>query len=209
MLWFIEARRINSKRWALEAIFKEGKGVLGFSKASPTLFVNENKMSYVQDSFSLQDGRIAYLHRPTQGWTVREYILTWQSKLASSTVQPWVGRLWTTSFLIWRYTGSVERAYISLFINCFPCTASKLSSAKGHGKASLNWLLPSQGPSTSRDEEMLEAMVDESGCLTQICDVKRQLICSNSCRQRYCQANRGNKTRSGWSHSGWIWREIL
>ena len=48
----------------------------------------------------------------------------------------------------------------------FPCTASKLSSAKGHGKASLNWLLPSQGPSTSRDEEMLEAMVDESGCLT-------------------------------------------
>ena len=67
MLWFIEARRINSKRWALEAIFKEGKGVLGFSKASPTLFVNENKMSYVQDSFSLQDGRIAYLHRPTLG----------------------------------------------------------------------------------------------------------------------------------------------
>ena len=79
----------------------------------------------------------------------------------------------------------------------FPCTASKLSSAKGHGKASLNWLLPSQGPSTSRDGEMLEAMVDESGCLTQICDVKRQLISSNSCRQRCCQANRGNKTRSG------------
>ena len=91
----------------------------------------------------------------------------------------------------------------------FPCTALKLSSAKGHGKASLNWLLPSQGPSTSRDEEMLEAMVDESGCSTQICDVKRQLICSNSCRQRYCQANRGNKTRSGWSHSRWLWREIL
>ena len=75
MLWFIEARRINSKRWALEAIFKEGKGVLGFSKASPTLFVNENKMSYVQDSFSLQDGRMAHLHRPAQGWTVREDIL--------------------------------------------------------------------------------------------------------------------------------------
>ena len=91
----------------------------------------------------------------------------------------------------------------------FPCTALKLSSAKGHGKASLNWLLPPQGPSTSRDEEMLEAMVDESGGLTHICDVKRQPISSNSCRQRCCQANRGNKTRSGWSHSRWIWREIL
>ena len=90
----------------------------------------------------------------------------------------------------------------------FPCTASKLSSAKGHGKASLNWLLPSQGPSTSRDEEMLEAMVDESGCLTQICDLKRQLICSNSCRQRYCQANRGNKTRYSWGYRRRIWREI-
>ena len=74
--------------------------MLGFSKASPTLFVNENKMSYVQDSFSLQDGRIAYLHRPAQGWTVREYILALQSKLASPTVQPWVGRSRTTYSLI-------------------------------------------------------------------------------------------------------------
>ena len=74
--------------------------MLGFSKASPTLFVSENKMFYVQDSFSLQDGRIAYLHRPTLGWTVREYILALQSKLASSTVQPWVGRSRTTYSLI-------------------------------------------------------------------------------------------------------------
>ena len=74
--------------------------MLGFSKASPTLFVSENKMSYVQDSFSLLDGHIAYSHRPTLGWTVREYILTLQSKLASSTVQPWVGRSRTTYSLI-------------------------------------------------------------------------------------------------------------
>ena len=32
------------------------------------------------------------LHRPTQGWTVGEYILRCQSIHASSTVQPWVGR---------------------------------------------------------------------------------------------------------------------
>ena len=91
---------INSKRWALEAIFKEGKGVLGIGHASPILFMSEKKMSYVQDSFSLQGGRIACLHRPTQGWTVREYILALQSKLASSTVQPWVGRSRTTYSLI-------------------------------------------------------------------------------------------------------------
>ena len=75
-------------------------GVLGIGHARPTLFASEKKMSYVQDSFSLQDGRTAYLHRPTQGWTVREYILALQSKLASSTVQPWVGRSRTTYSLI-------------------------------------------------------------------------------------------------------------
>ena len=62
--------------------------------------MSEKKMSYVQDSFSPQDGRIAYLHRPTLGWTVIEYILALQSKLASSTVQPWVGRSRTTYSLI-------------------------------------------------------------------------------------------------------------
>ena len=62
--------------------------------------MSEKKMSYVQDSFSLQDGRVAYFHRPTLGWTVREYILTLQSKLASPTVQPWVGRSRTTYSLI-------------------------------------------------------------------------------------------------------------
>ena len=72
-------------------------------------------MSHLQDSFGLSGGCIAYLHRPTQGWTVREYILTWQSKLASSTVQPWVGRLRTTPSLIWRHTGSAEEAFLLLF----------------------------------------------------------------------------------------------
>ena len=86
--------------WALEVVFKEGKEVLGIGHARPTLFMSEKKMSYVQDSFSLQDGRTAYLHRPTLGWTVREYILALQSKLASSTVQPWVGRSRTTYSLI-------------------------------------------------------------------------------------------------------------
>ena len=60
----------------------------------------------------------------------------------------------------------------------FPCTALKLSSAKGHGKASQNWLLPSQGSSTSRDEEMLEAMVDESGGLTAQLQISVAYFCS-------------------------------
>ena len=42
--------------------------------ARATLYESEKKMPYVQDSFSLLDGCIAYIHRPTQGWTVREYI---------------------------------------------------------------------------------------------------------------------------------------
>ena len=112
MLWFIEARRIYSRRWVLEVVFKEGNGSLGIGHASPILFMSEKKMSYVQDSFSPQVGRIAYLHRPTLGWTVREYILALQSKFASSTVQPWVGRSRTTYSLIWRHTGSAEGLYL-------------------------------------------------------------------------------------------------
>ena len=97
-LRIFEARRVYSRRWVLEVVFKEGNGSLGIGHASPILFMSEKKMSYVQDSFSPQVGRIAYLHRPTQGWTVREYILALQSKFASSTVQPWVGRSRTTPF---------------------------------------------------------------------------------------------------------------
>ena len=43
--------------------------------ARATLYESEKKMPYVQDSFSLLDGCTAYIYRPTQGWTVREYIL--------------------------------------------------------------------------------------------------------------------------------------
>ena len=50
-------------------------------------------------------GYAVCLHRPTQGWTVGEYILTWQSKLASSTVQPWVGRWRRVSLPLWWQTG--------------------------------------------------------------------------------------------------------
>ena len=76
----------------MEVVFKEGKRLLGIGNAKPTLFVSEKKMPYVEDSFSLRSGCITYIHRPTLGWTVREYILTLQSKLASPTVQPRVGR---------------------------------------------------------------------------------------------------------------------
>ena len=49
----------------------------------------------------LQIRREVILHRPTQGWTVREYILRCKSIQASSTVQPWVGR--------WRSESSPSR----------------------------------------------------------------------------------------------------
>ena len=107
-------------------------------------------MSHVQDSLSLQGGCIAYLHRPTQGWTVREYILALQSKLASSTVQPWVGRSRTTPISIRRHAGSIEGAFSPCSLIGFPCTQHpSYHQPKGYGEPSLNWLLPSQESSTS------------------------------------------------------------
>ena len=102
------------------------KGLARYWQCRPTLFVSEKKEPDVQDSFCLLGGCIAHTHRPTQVWTVGEYILTWQSKLASSTVQPWVGRLRTTPSLIWRHTGSAEEAFLLLFAirvanSQFPC----------------------------------------------------------------------------------------
>ena len=76
--------------------------------------------SHAQDSFSLLGGCIAHVYRPTQGWTVGGYILTWQSKQASLTVQPLVGRWRITSSLIWEYTGRAEEAFFSLFANWLP-----------------------------------------------------------------------------------------
>ena len=52
--------------------------------ARATLYESEKKMPYVQDSFSLLDGCTAYIHRPTQGWTVREYILLCKVSLLHS-----------------------------------------------------------------------------------------------------------------------------
>ena len=52
--------------------------------ARATLYESEKKMPYVQDLFSLLDGCTAYIHRPTQGWTVREYILLCKVSLLHS-----------------------------------------------------------------------------------------------------------------------------
>ena len=52
--------------------------------ARATLYESEKKMPYVQDSFSLLDGCTAYIHRPTLGWTVREYILLCKVSLLHS-----------------------------------------------------------------------------------------------------------------------------
>ena len=84
-------------KWQQKSL-KDYPKILGNARA--TLYESEKQMPYVQDSFSLLGGCIAYFHRPTLGWTVREYILALQSKLASSTVQPWVGRSRTTYSLI-------------------------------------------------------------------------------------------------------------
>ena len=87
--------------------------------------------------------------RPTQGWTVGEYILLCKvSKLhpPSSLGLDGDGQILSR----FEYMQEVPQgAYISLFINCLPCTAYRLSSAKGDGEPSLNWMLSPQGYSTS------------------------------------------------------------
>ena len=83
----------------LSGIHLEGrKGIARYWQCESNSIRSGKKMPHVQESLSLHSGCIAYIHRPTQGWTVREYILTLQSMLASSTVQPWVGRSRTTPF---------------------------------------------------------------------------------------------------------------
>ena len=52
--------------------------------ARATLLESEKKMPYVQDSFSLLGAGTAHIHRPTQGWTVREYILLCKVSLLHS-----------------------------------------------------------------------------------------------------------------------------
>ena len=59
----------------------------------------------------LQIRREVVLHRPTQGWTVRGYILRCKSIQASSTVQPWVGRWRRESSPSMRQTKSAPGAF--------------------------------------------------------------------------------------------------
>ena len=131
-------------------------------------------MSYVQDPFSLQDRRIAYLHRPTQGWTVGEYILALQSKLASSTVQPWVGRSRTTPFPIRRHTGSIEGAFSPCSPIGFPCTQHpSYHQPKEYWWAILELVAAITRVFNIMGEEVLEAVVDESDGLASICELCR------------------------------------
>ena len=62
---------------------------------------NKEKKASLALPVGLQIRREVALHHPTQGWTVREYILRCKSIQASSTVQPWVGR--------WRRESSPSR----------------------------------------------------------------------------------------------------
>ena len=119
-------------------------------------------MSHAQDSFSLLGGCITFIHRPTLGWTVGEYILTWQSKLASSTVQPWVGRWRITPFLIWECTGSAEEAFISLFANWLPLyTCLDIIIDERIWRAILELVAVVTGVVNIMNGEVLEAAVEE------------------------------------------------
>ena len=130
--------------------------------------------SHAQDSFSLLGGCIAYVYRPTLGWTVGEYILTWQSKLASSTVQPWVGRWRITSFLIWEYTGSAEEAFISLFANWLPLyTCLDIFIDERIWRAILELVAVVTRVVNIMNGEVLEAVVEESDGEAPICVLYR------------------------------------
>ena len=59
-------------KW-LQKSLKDYPKILDNARA--TLYESKKQMPYVQDSFSLLGGCTAYIHRPTLGWTVREYIL--------------------------------------------------------------------------------------------------------------------------------------
>ena len=119
-------------------------------------------MSHARDSFSLLGGCIAYVYRPTQGWTVGEYILTWQSKLASSTVQPWVGRWRITSFLIWECTGSAEETFFSLFANWLPLyTCLDIIIGERNWRAILELVAAVTRVFNIMNGEVLEAAVEE------------------------------------------------
>ena len=126
--------------------------------------------SHAQDSFSLLGGCIAYVYRPTLGWTVGEYILHWQSKLASSTVQPWVGRWRITSFLIWECAGSAEEAFISLFANWLPLyTCLDIIIDERIWRAILELVAVVTRVVNIMNGEVLEAAVEELDGLAHMC----------------------------------------
>ena len=79
---------------------KGGAGIGSIVYASPTVFVRGKLISHVQASFCLQ-GSVGCMYSPSNPRLdgLRIYI-TLQSKLASSTVQPWVGRWWRVPFLL-------------------------------------------------------------------------------------------------------------
>ena len=130
--------------------------------------------SHARDSFSLLGGCIAYVYRPTLGWTVGEYILTWQSKLASSTVQPWVGRWRITPFLIWECAGSAEEAFISLFANWLPLyTCLDIIIDERIWRAILELVAVVTRVFNVMNGEVLEAAVEELDGLAPICVLYR------------------------------------
>ena len=110
----------------------------------------------------LQIRREVILHRPTQGWTVREYILRCKSIQASSTVQPWVGRWRRESSPSRRQTKSAPGAFSPNALIGICWTKMLISSAeavKMPGKACLHAFL---------EKEIYFARLGGwSGCLSQ------------------------------------------
>ena len=68
--------------------------------ASPTVFANGKQIYHLQASFCLQ-GLVGCMHSPSNPRLDGQRIyITLQSKLVSSTVQPWVGRWRRAPFLL-------------------------------------------------------------------------------------------------------------
>ena len=157
-------------------------------------------MSHAQDSFSLLGGCITFIHRPTQGWTVGEYILTWQSKQASSTVQPWVGRWRITSFLIWECAGSAEEAFISLFANWLPLyTCLDIIIGERIWRAILELVAVVTRVVNIMNGEVLEAVVEELDGLAHMC-----LLCRCKTVSRGLQKHELTHTVQGCLHTNHV-----
>ena len=156
--------------------------------------------SHAQDSFCLFGGCIAYVYRPTLGWTVGEHILHWQSKLASSTVQPWVGRWRITSFLIWECAGSAEEAFISLFANWLPLyTCLDIIIDERIWRAILELGAVVTRVVNFMNGEVLEAAVEELDGLAHMC-----LLCRCKTVSRGLQKHELSYTVQGCLHTNHV-----